>query len=853
MKRFSQRVQRVLQYANESATKLNHEYIGSEHILLGLLKLGNGYAIEILGRLGVKINEIRAELLEIIKPGKPMLILGQKEYTPLSKEVLDASVAAADNYGVDFVGTEHLLMGLSIISKGLAYEILERYEVTLNTIESEYDRILNEENIEDGSDNLDFMKDIDNEIPSDIDKDMDDDDLPEDNPDFFNNGSPFPGAKHKTGKTAATALDKFGSDLTQMAREGKLDPVIGREEEVKRVIQILSRRTKNNPVLIGDPGVGKTAIVEGLAQGIVANEIPEILLNKRIIKLELGNIVAGTKYRGQFEERIKAIIREIKTSKDIILFIDEIHTIVGAGSAEGALDASNMFKPALSRGELQCIGATTLDEFRRIEKDGALARRFQPIIVSEPSIDETIEILKGLRPKYEAHHKVIIDDTALKAAAELSARYITERFLPDKAIDLVDEAGSEQHLNGNVLPDNLKKLKGEIHEVTAQKDKMIDSQHFEKAAKLRDRERTLKKDYEAKLEAWKGEMRNNKMTVSYYDIARIVSKATGIPIHKLEKDESVRLLDMEKYLKTRIIGQEEAVTAVSKAIRRGRAGLKDPNRPVGSFIFLGPTGVGKTELAKVLSEYLFGSENALIRIDMSEYMEKFSVSRLTGAPPGYVGYDEGGELTEKVRRKPYSIILFDEVEKAHPDIFDILLQVLEDGRLTDSTGRVIDFRNAVIILTSNAGTKSIGENKKIGIKSAASNTGKIDYATIKKDVLDAAKQIFKPEFINRLDDIIVFKPLTEKHIKKILDIMISDVNARLRGQSLEVTLSPEVKDFLVGRGFNEAMGARELRRTVQRFIEDPVSEMILRSQVAGKRIIRVSIKNGLPIFRAAKQ
>jgi len=836
-KRFSRRVQIILQYANDDASRLNHEFIGAEHILLGLLRLGNGYAIEIMKKAGININEMRTELLEMLKPGKPMLILGQKEYTPQARQVLDQAVAFAEELDLDFVGTEHLLLGLLSVDSPIIQEIFKKYGLTLKQAEDTLDEIIDAEQQKDDFDQI--VQDMESELDGFMDNGEADDEMqvPKKN-------------VSKKKKSTTPTIDKFGTDLTELAKNGDLDPVIGRWEEIRRVIQVLSRRTKNNPVLIGDPGVGKTAIVEGLAQEIADNNVPEILLNKRIVKLELGNIVAGTKYRGQFEERIRNIIREIKKSKNIVLFIDEIHTIIGAGSAEGSLDASNMFKPALSRGELQCIGATTLDEYRKIEKDGALERRFQPILVKEPSIEETIEILKGLRPKYEEHHKIKIDDSAIKAAAELSARYITNRYLPDKAIDLIDEAGSEAHLNTTIVPQNIIDMKEELEKLTEEKDAAIKNQSFEKAAHLRDKEKELKNKYEETLDKWRTEQNDSGVVVSYYDIAKIISKTTRIPLQKLEKDEATRLLDMEKFIKNRIVGQDDAVASISRAIRRGRAGLKDPNRPVGSFLFLGPTGVGKTELSKVLAEYLFGAENSLIRIDMSEYMEKFAVSRLTGAPPGYVGYDEGGELTEKVRRQPYCVVLFDEIEKAHPDVFDILLQVLEDGRLTDSTGRVVDFKNSILILTSNAGTRAISGDKTIGIKNE--ERGTVDYKTLKKNVEDAAKRIFKPEFINRLDEIVVFKALSAENIKQILDIRLKELNERIKDRNLKIILSEEMKDFLIEKGFNKVMGARELRRVIQRYIEDPISEMILRGDVEGKSRVKINIKNGLPQFKALK-
>jgi len=786
--RFTERVRKVIQLAREEAMRFNHDYIGTEHLLLGLVKEGEGIASAALANLGVDLKTLRLEVEKLVEQGPSTVSVGEIPFNPQAKKVLELSVEEARKFGHNYIGTEHLLLGLIKEGEGIAAHVLENMKVDVEKVQREIVKLL-------GGPTSKFS------------------------------------TSSESKKTQTPALDAFGRDLTVLAREDKLDPVIGREDEIERVIQILSRRTKNNPVLIGEAGVGKTAIVEGLAQAIVnkSENIPDLLANRRVLTLDLAGLVAGTKYRGQFEERLKAVMKEIRKADNIILFIDELHTIVGAGAAEGAVDASNMLKPSLARGELQCIGATTLDEYRKyIEKDAALARRFQSITVDAPSVEDTIEIIHGLRDKYEAHHRVKISDEAVVEASKLSNQYITDRFLPDKAIDVIDEACSRARLKSTTRPPDLKDVELQIEDITKEKEEAIESQEFEKAANLRDKERRLKEKLEEEMRKWETSRESVSYTVSGEDIAYIVSKWTGVPILKLEQSESERLLNMREEIHNRIIGQDEAIKALTRAIQRSRAGLKNPRRPVGSFLFLGPTGVGKTEVAKALAEFLFGDENALVRIDMTEYSDKFTVSRLVGAPPGYVGYNEGGQLSEKVRRRPYSVVLLDEIEKAHPDIFDTLLQVLEDGRLTDASGRTVDFRNTVVIMTSNVGTREISTGKTLGFQREA---GGMSYEAIKDKVLSETKKIFNPEFLNRIDEIIVFHSLSDQELEMIVDILLKECNENLKNRDLTIEFGEEAKKFLVKVGYDPAYGARPLRRAVQQHVEDPLSEEVLRGNV----------------------
>jgi len=796
--------------AKEEAKRLNHDYIGTEHILLGLVREGEGVAAAVLeGLLGISLETVRLEVEKLIKPGSNLLVSGDIPFTPKAKEVLELAFDEAKKMGHNYIGTEHLLLGLLREKEGIGAQVLFNLGLDINKLREAIMRLLGEG-------------------------------VPSGEPDSESRR----GRTKEKGKTPA--LDAFGRDLTSLAKEGKLDPVIGRVNEIERVIQILARRTKNNPVLLGEAGVGKTAIVEGLAQKIVEGSVPEVLLDKRIVILDLGLIVAGTKYRGQFEERIKAVMQEIRRTKNVIIFIDELHTLVGAGGAEGALDASNILKPALSRGEIQCIGATTLNEYRKyIEKDAALERRFQTITVDPPTIEETIEILKGLRPKYEAFHKVKMSDEALEAAAKLSDRYISGKFLPDKAIDLIDEAGSRARLSATVVPPNFKNLKQKIERLDKQKKEAVSNQDFEKAAEIRDLERKAKEELVEKEKNWKQRRGEKKITLDREDIARVVSQITNIPLAQLEEKETKRLLQMEKEIHKRVVGQDEAVRAIAQAVRRSKAGLKDPRRPIGSFIFLGPTGVGKTLLARVLAEFMFGHEDAMFQIDMSEYMEKFNVSRLIGAPPGYVGYEEGGQLTEKVRRKPYSVVLLDEIEKAHPDVFNLLLQILEDGSLTDSFGRKVDFRNVILIMTSNVGTEMLKKKGTIGFSAPEEDAS---YEAMKRKVLDAAKRVFRPEFLNRIDEMVVFHSLTKEDLKKIVDLQIEEVQERLSEKQLNIRLTSSAKEFLIEKGYDPLLGARPLRRTIQRYLEDPLSEEILAGRFKGKKTVEVSLKNGRLVF-----
>ena len=789
--RFTERARKVIILAKEEARRFNHDYIGSEHILLGLIREGEGVAAAVLQKMGLSLENIRLEVEKLVQPGPATQIMGDIPFTPRAKKALELAAEEARALGHNYIGTEHLLLGLIREGEGVASQVLLNLGLDLERVRNEVMEIL---------------------------------------------GSALPGfGQPQQAKTKTPALDAFGRDLTALARENKLDPVIDRIAEIERVIQILSRRTKNNPVLLGEAGVGKTAIVEGLAQAIIAGNVPEVLHNKRIVGLDLALMVAGTKYRGQFEERIKAVMEEIKRSQGIIIFIDELHTLVGAGAAEGAIDASNILKPALSRGEMQCIGATTFDEYRKyIEKDAALERRFQTIMVEPPSVGQTIEILKGLRDRYEAHHKVVFKDDALDAAAKLSDRYISGRFLPDKAIDLIDEAGSRARLNVLIVPPEIKKLEEKVESLRKEKEAFIKSQDFEKAASLRDQERIARQELEQLNQNWTQTKDRMRPEVGEEEIAKIVAQWTGIPIFRLEEKESEKLLKIEDELHKRVIGQEEAISTIAHAVRRSRAGIKDPRRPIGSVIFLGPTGVGKSLLARALAECMFGDEDALIQLDMSEYMEKFNVSRLIGAPPGYVGYEEGGQLTEKVRRRPYSVILLDEIEKAHPDVFNLLLQIFEDGRLTDSFARKVDFRNAVMIMTSNVGAELIRKTGSLGFKSQKEG---ITYQEMKERLLEEVKRTFKPEFLNRIDDIIVFRPLLKEDLQRIIDMEIGYVADRLKEQNMTLEVSQEAKDFLIEKGFDPIFGARPLKRTIQRFLEDLLaSEIISKRFKEGSRI-----------------
>lgn len=785
--RFTERAQKVLALAQEEAVRLGHNNIGTEHILLGLIKEGEGIAAKALIALELSLEQIQQEVENLIGKGQEQP--NKIAYTPRAKKVIELSMDEARKLGHTYVGTEHILLGLIREGEGVAARVLNNLGVSLNNARQQVLQLLgNSETV-----------------------------------------SASRGDNPSNAKTPT--LDSLARDLTAAARDENLDPVIGRSKEIERVIQVLSRRTKNNPVLIGEPGVGKTAIAEGLAQRIINNEIPETLRDKRVMTLDMGSVVAGTKYRGEFEDRLKKVMDEIRQAGNIILFIDELHTLIGAGGAEGAIDASNILKPPLSRGELQCIGATTLDEFRKyIEKDAALERRFQPIMVDPPSTEEAVQILHGLRDRYEAHHRVKITDEAIEEAVKLSDRYITDRFLPDKAIDLIDEAGSKVRLKSYTAPPNLKELEIRLENARKEKDAAVQSQEFEKAASLRDKEQTIREELEQTKKEWKEKQGRTDSEVTPEDIAQVVASWTGIPVSKLAEEETERLLKMEQILHERIIGQKEAVVSVSKALRRAFAGLKDPKRPMGSFIFLGPTGVGKTELARALAEAMFGDENAVIRIDMSEYMERHSTSRLVGAPPGYVGYEEGGQLTERVRRKPYSVVLLDEIEKAHPEVFNVLLQVLEDGHLTDSKGRKVDFRNTLIIMTSNVGAEVIKKNSTLGFTvthDAASN-----YEAMKTKVLDELKKSFRPEFLNRLDESIVFHSLEKEHIAEIVTLMADDLRKRLKEQGVDFELTEAGKDFLAEKGFDPAYGARPLRRAIQKYIEDRLSEELLQGNIS---------------------
>src|SRR2546423_2749164 len=814
MNNFTPRAQQVLQLARKEADRFNHNYVGTEHLLLGLIKLGQGVAVNVLQKMGLDLETVRMEVEKQVGSGPETKIVGNIPYTPRVKKVLALAGKEAKALNHSYVGTEHILLGLLREGEGVAARVLKSLEVDIERTRNE------------------ILKELDpNFTPPESEEQE--------------GGEPTSGKKD----VKTPALRAFGRDLTELAKKGELDPVIGRRNEIERVIQVLCRRTKNNPVLLGEAGVGKTAIAEGLAQEIASGNVPELLREKRVITLDLALMVAGTKYRGQFEERIKAVMDEIRRSKNIILFIDELHTIVGAGSAEGTMDASNIIKPALSRGELQCIGATTLTEYRKyIEKDAALERRFQAVKVEAPSIEEAILILKGLRQKYEDHHKAEFTDKAIEASVKLSDRYITDRYLPDKAIDLMDEAGSRARIGTMTRPPQVKGLEGEIEEIKNKKERAIKNQDFEGAAAMRDKEKQAKERLEAVLKEWRTTREEKRVKVDEEDILQVVSKWTGIPLQRMEQGEMARLLQVESTMGKVVIGQKEAVSALCKALRRSRADLKDPRRPIGTFALLGPTGVGKTLLAKTLAEQLFGDSKALIQLDMSEYMEKFNVSRLIGSPPGYVGYEEGGQLTEQVRRKPYSVVLFDEIEKAHPDVMNMLLQILEEGKLTDNVGRVVNFRNTIILMTSNVGAETIRKNSTLGFSPINDESS---YEKMRDKIMDEAKRLFRPEFLNRLDDIIVFRSLTKPDLIKILDLEIAKVMGRLKARKLEIVLDEKAKDYLVEKGYDPTFGARPMRRAVERFLEDPLAEEILRGNLHEGEPVQVTVDEGKLRFAQA--
>jgi ATP-dependent Clp protease ATP-binding subunit ClpC len=799
--RFTEKAIKVIMLAQEEARRLGHNFVGTEQILLGLIGEGTGVAAKTLKSLGVSLKDARVEVEKIIGRGSGFVAV-EIPFTPRAKRVLELSWDEARQLGHNYISTEHLLLGLIREGEGVAVRVLENLGVELSRVRSSVIRMLGE--------------------------------------------TSTPASSQQRSKTPT--LDEFGTNLTQLAEENRLDPVIGREKEIERVIQILGRRTKNNPVLIGEPGVGKTAIAEGLAIRIAAEEIPDILAEKRVVTLDIGSLVAGTKYRGEFEERLKKIMEEIRSAGNVVLVIDELHTLIGAGAAEGAVDAANILKPALARGELQCIGATTLDEFRKhIERDAALERRFQQVMVDEPSVDDTIEILRGLKDRYETHHKLKISDEAVVASVKLAQRYITDRFLPDKAIDLMDEASSKVRLKNSSLPPEAKELEKELKALNKQKEESIRAQEFEKASKMRDKEESLKTRIREISQEWKNkkEVTEFTPTVTEDDITEVVASWTNIPVTKLSEDETKRLMQMEEILHKRVIGQEDAISAISRSIRRARVGLKNPNRPIGSFIFSGPSGVGKTELAKTLAGFFFGSESSMIRVDMSEFMERHAVSKLIGSPPGYVGYQEGGQLTEQVRRKPYSVVLFDEIEKAHPDAFNILLQILEDGRLSDSKGRVVSFKNTIIIMTSNIGARALEKGSSMGF-----SVGAVDdkYKRMKDVVMNEMKENFKPEFINRLDEVIVFRQLNEAEITQIIDLMLNELNQRLKEQDVDLLFTQEVKDMLIKEGYNATMGARNMRRTISKLIEDPLAEEMLTGNLPKNTPIELKVNADKKVY-----
>ncbi|MCU0770582.1 MAG: ATP-dependent Clp protease ATP-binding subunit [Verrucomicrobia bacterium] len=814
MSNFTPRAQQVLALARKEADRFNHNFIGTEHLLLGLIKLGQGVAVNVLQRMGLDLDTVRLEVEKQVGTGPDQKMIGNIPYTPRVKKVLALAAKEAKALNHTYVGTEHILLGLLREGDGVAARVLKSLDIDIEACRQE------------------TLRELD--------------------PNFAGSEEPPEGVEkvtpgEKKGEVRTPALKAFGRDLTEIARKGEMDPVIGRKNEIERVIQILCRRTKNNPVLLGEAGVGKTAIVEGLAQEIAAGNVPEILLQKRVVTLDLALMVAGTKYRGQFEERIKAVMDEIRRAKNVILFIDELHTIVGAGSAEGTMDASNIIKPALSRGEMQCIGATTLNEYRKyIEKDAALERRFQSVKVDPPSLDEAVLILKGLRPKYEDHHRVEFTDRSIESAVKLSDRYITDRFLPDKAIDLMDEAGSRARIGTMTRPPEIKALEAEIEEIKARKEKSIKNQDFEGAAAMRDSEKQARERLEKVLADWRTNREEKRVTVDEEEILQVVSKWTGIPLSRMEKTEAQRLLAVEEEMSKVVIGQRDAVAALCKALRRSRADLKDPRRPIGTFALLGPTGVGKTLLAKTLAEQMFGDAKALIQLDMSEYMEKFNVSRLVGSPPGYVGYEEGGQLTEAVRRRPYSVVLFDEIEKAHPDVWNMLLQILEEGKLTDSVGRVVNFRNTIILMTSNVGSDTIRKQGTMGFASASDETS---YERMRERILDEAKRTFRPEFLNRLDDVLVFRSLNKPDLVEILGLEVAKVMSRLKARNIRLELDATAKDFLVEKGYDPAYGARPMRRAVERYLEDPLAEELLRGVLHDGDPIQVVAQEGKLVFR----
>jgi len=814
--RFTDRARKVMQLANQEAQRFNHEYIGTEHILLGLVKEGSGVAANVLKNLDVDLRKIRLEVERIVQHGTggDQVVMGRLPHTPRAKKVIEYSIEEARNLNHSYVGTEHLLLGLLRENEGVAAQVLMNLGLKLEDVREEVLNLLGH-----------------NPMPNEQES-----------------GERSERSERSSkSKSKTPALDSFGRDLTELARSNKLDPVIGRQNEIERVIQILSRRTKNNPVLLGEAGVGKTAIVEGLAQMIVDGNIPDLLRDRRLVVLDLAMMVAGTKYRGQFEERIKAVMNEVRRAKNTILFIDELHTLVGAGGAEGAIDASNVLKPALARGEIQCIGATTLDEYRKyIEKDSALERRFQQVVVNPPSKDEAVEILKGLRDRYESHHRVQITDGALRAAVDLSDRYISARCLPDKAIDVIDEAGARIRLKSMTRPPNLKEIDEEIERLNAEKETAVASQQFEEAAQLRDKADKLKKKKDALTKDWREKTKEAEGIVDDEVIAEVVSKMTGVPLKKVGEDETRRLLKMEDELHKTVVSQHEAIGAIAKATRKSRSGLKDPKRPIGSFIFAGPTGVGKTLLAKTLAKFMFGDETSIVQLDMSEYMEKHNVSRLIGAPPGYIGYEEGGQLTEKIRRKPYSVVLLDEIEKAHPDVWNMLLQIMEEGRLTDSVGRIVDFKNTILILTTNVGAEIISQRDDITsvFTSALKRDSELSYQDMKKRLIEQMGKIFRPEFLGRFDDIIVFRSLNKANLLQIVDMELEKVNKRLLEKGHELVVSAEAKDFIIEKGSSMELGARPLRRSVEQHLEDSLAESLLKGEFVGKDLITVSVVKG---------
>ncbi len=822
--RFTDRARKVMGLARQEAQRFNHDYIGTEHVLLGLVQEGSGVAASVLKNLEIDLKKIRSEVEKLVSNGTTMVTMGQLPFTPRAKKVLELSLEEASNLGHTYIGTEHLLLGLIRENEGIAAQVLRNLRVKLEDVREEVLELL-------GAD------------PSDPDQEAGD-------PDDIGGGGGG-SSSPSGGKSKTPALDAFGRDLTELARESKLDPVIGRKNEIERVIQVLSRRTKNNPVLLGEAGVGKTAIVEGLAQSIVQGDVPEILRSRRLVVLDLAMMVAGTKYRGQFEERIKAVMTEVRRSKNVILFIDELHTLVGAGGAEGAIDASNVLKPALSRGEVQCIGATTLDEYRKyIEKDGALERRFQTVMVNPPTRDEAYEILLGLRDKYEAHHRIKFTNDALRACVELSSRYINGRFLPDKAIDVMDEAGARLRLRSMTQPPDLKDMEGEIQRLDREKEEAVAAQDFERAAKLRDEAQKVRRKKEHLMREWREETQSVTGVCDEEVIRETISKMTGIPLTRMEKAEADRLLNMENELHKKVVSQDDAIKAIARALRRSRSGLKDPRRPMGSFIFLGPTGVGKTHLSKTLAEFMFGDPDALIQIDMSEYMEKHTVSRLIGAPPGYVGFEEGGQLTEQVRRRPYSVVLFDEIEKAHHDAFNMLLQIMEEGRLTDSFGRHVDFKNTVIIMTSNVGSDAVKSQGGVGF---AKSDEDVTHKRMRDELMKEVERHFRPEFLNRVDEIVVFRQLTREDLTEIIDIETAGLAHRLQEKSIQLILTPEVKEHIITEGYNPQYGARPLRRAIQRILEDPLAEEVLRGHFTEGTKILVEMKEGHVHFQASHE